>query len=394
MRTPWFLLAGSLVALAAVGVGGDARAQSPAPLPPKRPAVGHASSVEKDADAYCRWVRAIAESSSDVLVAPSVYATGGYVNGADVSLGAASVPATQRLIAAGLYSFGSLNRGLAMRAQADAECRRYRLDAELHAFIERNRDAASVRALTAKTKVLDEALPRAQEILTQEKAMMAQARATVDEVNGTQMRVETLRQLASEAHQQMDAMASAPPTPKTSIRQAVAARDDAEVETEKQDGRIRASYGWDLTLRGGYDRIFGIRDDTPLFAMATLTVNLGWFFQGGANADAESARKEWARAQIEGDDDRVEQVVARLRAVREAEIVRLRESTIVLADLEQRYKAVAGIGGDKARSYADYVWFDLIRVQAEHAYYAEHVHELDELLGGTDAPNAPNERVP
>jgi hypothetical protein len=372
------LIAGSLFGAS------SASAEQPG-APAKR--AERATSADKDADAYCRWVKAIAASNADVLVTPSVYATGGYVSGADLSPGASAVPTTPRLIAAGMYSFGSLNRGLATLSQADAECHRYRADAQLHAYIERNRDAISVRALGAKVKVLDAALPHGQEILAQEKAMLAQARLTVDELGGTQLRLDTLRQIAAEAHQQMDSLASAPPTPHKSIRQAVSERDEAEVATEREDGRIRASYGWDLVLKGGFDKIFGVTDNAPFFAMATLTVSLGWFLQGGANSDARDARRDWVRAQVEGDDDRVEQVVQRLRSVRDAEAARLRESTALLADLDARYKSVGAIGGEKARTFADFVWFDLIRVESEHAYFIEHVRELNELIG--DEGSAP-----
>jgi hypothetical protein len=340
-----------------------------------------ATSDEKDAEAYCRWVKAIAAANADVMVAPSVYATGGYVSSADISAGASNAPPTGRLIIAGLYSFGGLNRGLATISQADAECRRYRADAKLHAYIERNRDAVSVPALTAKVKVLDAAMPKGEEILAQERALLTQSRMTVDDVAGTQLRLDTLRQIDADAHQQMAALASAPPTPHKSIRQAVAERDEAEVEVEREDGRIRASQGWDLALRGGYDHLFGVADTTPVFAMATLTVSLGWFFVGSANSDAQQARRDWVRAQVEGDDDRVEQVVTRLRSVREEEQGRLRQNNVLLADLESRYRAVSAMTGDKARSFADVIWFDLVRVQSEHAYFSEHVRELDELIG-------------
>ncbi len=371
----WTLVAAGVAA--GVLVASAARAEPTAT--PK--GADRSTNAEKDADAYCRWVKAIAASNADVLVAPSVYATGGYVSGADITLGASTLPPTQRVIAGALYSFGSLNRGLAMLSQADAECRRYRADAQLHAYIERNRDGISVRSLSAKVKVLDGALPRAAEILVFEKGLLTQSRLTVDEFAGTQLRVDTLRQIDSDAHQQMTAMASAPPTPHKSIRQVVADRDEAEVEVEGEDGRVRASYGWDLGLRGGLDKIFGVTNNAPYFAMATLTLNLGWFFQGGANSDARQARREWVHAQVEGDDDRIEQVLQRLRSLRESETSRLRESTALLADLEARYKSVGSIGGEKARAFADFVWFDLVRVQSEHAYFVEHVRELDELIG-------------
>ncbi|HEY2511799.1 MAG TPA: hypothetical protein VGI39_13115 [Polyangiaceae bacterium] len=379
------LLLGSLLAAA------NARAQGPGPTAaaPGRPNAEAVANPGKDAAAYCRWVKAIAASNSDVLMAPSVYATAGYVSGADSSTQSSAVPPTGRLIAAGLYSFGGLNRGLALRAQADAECKRYAAESELRAFIERNRDAQSVEALKAKAKVLDEALPRATEILSAQKAQLAQARLTVDEVDGTQLRTDALRALAAQVHQDLTAMATAPPPPARSVRETLAQRDAAEEEAERRDGRVRASYGWDLTLRGGYDQIFGVRDYTPVFGLATLTLDLGWFLQGASNDEARVARKEWVRAQVEGVDDRVEQVVQRLHGARDAEAARLRENTVLLADLEERFKSVGSLGGEKARAYADYVWFDLTRVRADHAYYTEHVRELDALLGDAGSAGMP-----
>jgi hypothetical protein len=371
-RWDWLLLTGSLLA------GTSARAEGPV-----AGSAPHTTSADRDSAAYCRWVKAIAASNADPMIAPSVYASGGFTSPADATDNAstAALPPTQRLIVAGMYSLGSLNRGLAMRSQADAECKRYATTAELRAFVERNRDAESVRALRAKGKVLDDAVPHAADLLATQKALLAASRLTVEEVDGTQIRTDTLRALAAETRQRIDALAAVPQVPKHSYKDALAQRDAAEAEAEKEDGRVRASYGWDFILRGGYDRIFGVADNTPLFAMATLTLNLGWFFQGGANSDALAARRDWVRAEVEGLDDRVEQVAARLRAVRNGEVARLRETTVLLTDLEARFKSVGGISGDKARAYADYVWFDLVRVQAEHAYYAEHVRELNEMLG-------------
>jgi hypothetical protein len=372
MRIGRLLLLGSLLAATSARAQGTPIAAAP-----------HATTANRDASSYCRWVKAVAASNADPLVAPSVYASGGYTSAAEGSPGASALPPTQRLVVAGLYSVGGLNRGLAMRDQAAAECKRYATTAELRAFVERNRDAESVRALRAKAKILDEAVPHAEEILAEQKTQLAASRLTVEEVDGTEARTDALRALAAETHQRVDALAVLPPPPAHSYKEALAQRDSAEAEAEKEEGRVRASYGWDIVLRGGYDRIFGVRDDTPLFAMATLSVNLGWFFQASANGDALQARREWVRAEVEGLDDRVEQVAARLRAVRTSEVARLRETTILVADLEARLKSVGAIGGEKARAYAEYVWFDLARVRAEHAYYAEHVRELSEMLGET-----------
>src|SRR5580693_436084 len=131
MQTAWLLLLGSLLAASTARAQGTAAAT----------AAQHTTNAERDSSSYCRWVRAVAASTADPLVAPSVYASGGYTSPADAgdNTSLAALPPTPRLIVAGMYSVGSLNRGLALRAQADAECKRYTTTADLRAFVERNR---------------------------------------------------------------------------------------------------------------------------------------------------------------------------------------------------------------------------------------------------------------
>ena len=338
------------------------------------------TSVVRDTKAYCDWQESIADATSDPMIAPSIYVSGGYVSGADATEGASALPPTQRLIAAANYSFGGLNQGLSVRAQAKAECARYATESELRAFIERNRDGGGERALAARAKVLDDALPHAVEILESERQMLALSRLTVDELGATELRIDALRQLASDTKRDIEALASLPAAPVRPVTAVLAERDHAEEEAERADGRVRASHGWDLSIRGGYDQIFGVRDSTPLFAMATATLNLGWLFQGGANSDARDARRLLVRSEVEGLDDRVEQVTQRLRAIRRAEASRETQTAALLKDLEGRFKTVSAIPGEKARAYADIVWFDIVRARADHSYFLTHIEELDVLL--------------
>ena len=343
-----------------------------------------ATSAQQDSEAYCAWVTSVAASESDPFLLPSVFGTVGYVSGADASDGGSALPPTQRLIAGAAYSFGAsgLNRGLALRAVADAECKRYASTAVLRAFVERHHDPSTVRALTAKRDALQAALPHAAEILAQATARLAQARATVDEVDATRLRVDALRQLAAETSAQLDALAAAPGMPEVPIAQVLAERDSAEAEAERKAARLREAHGWDLTVRGGYDRIFGARDYTPLFATATLTLNLGWLLQGGSDEGARKARHSWVRSEVLGLDDRVAQAVAALRGARDAEVGRLRETSTLLADLEARLGQMTNLTGEHARDYADVLWFDVVRLRAEHAYLEQHVRDLTALLGG------------
>ena len=356
------------VLLAVLSTGGAVRAEG-------------GSAVERDAADYCRFQQGVASAQSLLLVAPSLYASGGYVTGADASTGASALPPTARLTAGASYSFGALHQGLAIQEQAHAECARYATESALRAFIERNRDGSSVRALRARARVLDEALPQAAEILQRQRTMLAAARLTVDELGSTELRADSLRQLAAEAHRDVEALSALPSAKNQPVDTALAARDEAEETAERAEASVRSSHGWDLSVRGGYDRVYGVRDYVPLFAMATVTVDTGWFFQGAANSDAREARREWVRHEVEGVDDRVEQVLQRLRALRRAESSREHETATLAGELETRFRSVSAISGDRARSYADAVWFELVRVRADHAYFTVHAQELDELLG-------------
>jgi hypothetical protein len=157
---------------------------------------------------------------------------------------------------------------------------------------------------------------------------------------------------------------------------------EAEGEVERREARVRASRAWDVSVRGGYDRVFGTSVSyTPIFGLVTITANVGGLLQPAAEARAVSGRVEWARRQVEGTDDRVEQALARLRALRDADRRRLDDTRLLLADLEERRNALLSVQGERVTEIAQSLWFDLVRVRAEHAYVAAHLADLDRILG-------------
>jgi hypothetical protein len=162
---------------------------------------------------------------------------------------------------------------------------------------------------------------------------------------------------------------------------------DAEAEVERREARVRASRAWDVSVRGGYDQIFGTSASyTPIFALVTVTANLGGLLQPAAEARAVPGRAEWARRQVEGADDRVDQAIARLRALREADRRRLDDTQLLLADLEERRSTLLSVPGERVAEIAQSLWFDLVRVRAEHAYVAAHLADLDRILGPVGRP--------
>ena len=338
-----------------------------------------------DAPSYCQFVKGVADSLADLEQAPVLFGTAGIVSGADASPGGSILGPTTRIIAGATYSLSGLYRGVALRNGAEAECHRYALVSQLHAFLENNKEGITRRSLVAKLTVLSEALPRAEQILGATRAAMAAARANVEQVEAMQVRVEALRAEAAETRAGLLALARMPTPPDRSIASVLVDRDKAEAEAEKYDARARMSHAWDVSVRGGYDHIFGSSANfTPIFALATVTLNIGGLFQPGAESRATEGRVGWARAEIEGADDRVEQALVRLRSLREVERKRQEETRVVLADLEARYKELSSIPGEKVLEYTAVVWFDLVKTRADHAYFEAHVADLDRLLGPGD----------
>jgi hypothetical protein len=195
------------------------------------------------------------------------------------------------------------------------------------------------------------------------------------------MRVDAVRGAIHKIHEELDAMAGAAAPPREPLERLLRNRDDAEQEVSRQEARVRSSKGWDLNVRGGYEQVLGVPVTTPVFGVATLSVDLGWFFQGSAETRAAAGRKAWVRRQIEGVDERAEASMQRLEALRASEKLRLVETRALLAELESRQKAVEAANGERAKEYAELLWFDRLGIQAEDAYIVAHLTELDRMLG-------------
>jgi hypothetical protein len=148
----------------------------------------------------------------------------------------------------------------------------------------------------------------------------------------------------------------------------------------QSESRVRLSRRYDVLLRAGYDRLFGVRDGIPLSATLTFTFSPGSLAQPKAEEQARRGRNGWTTQGVEGIHDRVAILLSRLRAVLEVQSQRRIETRVLLADLEARYKTVENVQGDLVRAYRDYLWFDLIRLRAEDSYLRAQTDELRSLL--------------
>ncbi|MCA1664387.1 MAG: hypothetical protein LC659_08995 [Myxococcales bacterium] len=346
-------------------------------------ASARAQELSDEGDSYCGFVAGVARSESALLLSPQLFVDYGWVNGNDVlsagTMGASTLPATQRLTAGLRYSFSGLLQGISARQRARAECERYRAASALARFVVDNRENVSPAALDAKLLVLRGAGERARQIVATTRAAVERARATVEELNAAELRTAELTAAIGDAEALRAGLParSRLPAPETLIERGVA----ATAEVERYEARLRWARGFDVALRGGYDQVFGIRNDLPLFAVVSLTFNPAMFYQRTANAEAGAARLRWMRSETEGVVDKAQRLAARLRALLCAERRRLAETTLLVGDVEARLRAVEAIGGERLLRVRDAMWFDWVRLEADREFLRVHVTELAAVVG-------------
>jgi hypothetical protein len=352
-----------------------AKAEEPVP-----PAATPQGSSAKATETWCRYVRAVAASSSAPMVAPQVFVSGGMVSGADASLGFAGTPAVPRLTAGVGYSVGSLVRGLATRDLAEADCARSKVTNDILAFVFGASDAANLPALTAKRAVLASSLPRAREIRDQVRTGVAESRTTIDELNTAVLHVDSLEAALLETEGQLRRAEGAMRVPSRPLDELLRERDAAERAAEVQQARVRQAHAWDVSARGGYDQVFGVRHPVPLFGTVTLTVNTGLIFQRSADAEAIEARTVAARHSLEATSYRALALSQQLRELWAAERSRVAQLEPLLAELEQRQATVAKVSGDRAQASADAIWLSGVMLRAELSFLRAHTDALFALV--------------
>jgi hypothetical protein len=149
----------------------------------------------------------------------------------------------------------------------------------------------------------------------------------------------------------------------------------------KYESRIRYTEAFDVSLRGGYDRFFGLRDVNPGFVVVSLTLNPAVIYQPVAEAEASRARTRFVRSENDAVEQKVELLSGRLRALWAGEKRRMGELRLLLADAEARLRMVEGIEGDRLRRLRDALWFDWVKLKAENEFLRVHSVELAQSLG-------------
>lgn len=155
---------------------------------------------------------------------------------------------------------------------------------------------------------------------------------------------------------------------------------------EQYEGKLRRADAFDVSVRVGLDSFLDRSDanPSPYFAVIAVGVNLGVLFQGGANERAAAGRRRLVRS---GRDPLAADATAeRLRATVETEAKREAETAALEADLQRQLDALGKLGGEESKRYRQTVWFEWIKIRAEHAYLTAHLRALREVLGGDGAP--------
>jgi len=323
-------------------------------------------------DGYCDYVEGVASAQRALKVAPQVFTELGYIEQSVASTNPDVQGNGLRLLAGLKYQVTGLYEGSVLQDRASADCRR-------HQALEQVRGETQYRALDARVQVLDAAIAEADKLLATLTADLDARRTTAQEATATRLRVEELRQLSTDTHNQMSALPK--PGAGGDLSGALTAFQRADDQVEDAEGKQRWIQAFDVNLRAGLDAFLDRSPNpAPYFAVMTIGINLGALFQGGGNERAAAGRRRLVRS---GHDPlAVDATVERLKAIVEAEALRLEQTATLEADLKRQHDTLAKVGSEESKRYRQTVWFDWIKVKAEHAYLDAHLAALKQVLGG------------
>ena len=338
-----------------------------------------AARAEEPASGYCDWVEGVAASESALLFSPAVFASLGFLDQGPIAIAPEATGDDMRITAGVSYRITGVFEGIAVRRRARAECRRHRALARVG-------DETVRRALEARYAVLEKALGRSDRLLDRVERDLAQRRVTAQDATALRLRVDELRALAARTRADIAAL-GAPGGGGSGgsggeAGGALLAYHQADREIARQEARLRRARAFDVSVRAGYDAFTGPIDDdeSPLFAVVQVGVNLGALLQGGAEERAASGRRRFVEQERGGAG---EPSLRALRVLAAEQRRRAEQTGVLVADLEKQLADLERVGGETGRRFRDTVWFELVKVRAEHAYLQAHAAGLAALVGET-----------
>ncbi|MCP3101718.1 hypothetical protein LZ198_22835 [Myxococcus sp. K15C18031901] len=337
--------------------------------------------VEERAAGYCELVRGIGDAEAALELAPEVFGSFGAVNTGEAEGGTALGKPKLRATAGVSYDFVGLYRGRTLRRHAQAQCRRHQALSSLQAAVRQGTGLGEEAALEARAAALQEALPRAEQLITSLRSDLQEGRATLEELNAVQVRLDHLRSLHADTALARERLAARPKLPSGQKLEALLAElRSADDAVEAHAGNLRRAQAWELSVRGGYDEVFDIDQDVPLFGQIMLTYDLGNLWQGSANERARQGRRRSLMEEVDGVPQQVAELLGELRARQRSEELRLREVITLVSDLEGQLREVESMQTREVRRFRDYLLLELARLRAERAYLGAHVESLKRFL--------------
>ncbi len=343
-------------------------------------AAGSATAQDADVSAgYCAWVESAAASERALLASPEMF-----VQVAPDALGSGT-----RFFGGAAYDLVGSYRSRLVGSRANAECARFRANYAFFMELERGAAETERAALVARVAVLEEALPRARELVAQTEAAFDGERATVEELQALRLRADTLaaEHAASSATLAGLGPKSEPLNAKR-MTDLLAEQIARERDVETAEAKLRRAEAFRVTVNGGYEQAPSVDRPLPLYGVLEVAYNLGGVRQRRADDRALDGRMRWAEAREGGPDSRMRRVLQQLRALLASEQKRRDEVAALRSAVELRWRSLEGIESDRVRRVRDHLWFDWITARAQEGYLNARVRELSVAVDG-DAASEP-----
>jgi hypothetical protein len=270
-----------------------------------------------------------------------------------------------------------MRTGALVEERARAECRRYAAELSFQQ-LEADLDLDQEPALSAKLATLRAALPRAEELQRQSEQALAASQITLQEHALTRARVDALRQATMEAEFEL---ASVSPRARAAVPARLASRvfEDlrlSEARRQEIEGQLRRAEGFGVSIRGGYDEVFGVPQSLPIFGAVTLDFAPGGFWQPAREREGAQARQRWVEHRIEAAQSQLRSTSERVRRQLEITERQIKELELRVAELEARSSELAQVDTPAAEEFRRDVWFELVRRQADLAFAQARAHTL------------------
>ena len=333
---------------------------------------------------YCKYASGVASSQSALLESPILFSSVGSASAEILPSPLSSTTSLAnrtRFFGGASYSLGNAQRGRALKHAAQADCEQYEITAGLEAFLQENWEAFTSDALDARAQVLREALTHAKEILGRSEKLLEAHVTTSQEYHGMQLRNDELLQILEQTDSDMGKASRSEALVMFPLHEMLRKQQDLLTRQEVEQGKYREAGTWDISGNAGLQRIISASQSSPYFGSVTVSVNLGRLWQGAAERRATDGFHRWIQEDPTGPSMRTYMLLNHFHAIQIAETKRLRETEILLEDLEQRLESVRGVADQKVQSYEDYVWFDYVKIKAEHAYLVAHLKDLATVAG-------------